>query len=119
VPSSGIAEQDVGADIIAHLRSLAVECFVISGNEGAREGERPQGRLQASQIAVDRERQLAGVVQELLVDARDFRVVVALQQNGGEYGSRDRDRKYEQQQVSPHGDAAYARTNVDQISPRA
>ena len=117
--SSDIAQYDVGTYIITHLGRLAVERFVIAGFEGARQGEGLQGGLQAGEIAIDRERQLTGIVQELLVDARDFRVVVALQQNGGEYGSGDRDRKYEQQQVSPHGDAAYARTNVDQISPRA
>src|SRR5262249_31528012 len=105
--------------IVPYLRSLSVECFVITASQGARKGERLQGGLQTGEIAVDRERQLAGVVQELLVDTRDFGVVVTLQQNGGEYGRRERGREYEQQQVSPHGDAAYARTNVDQISPRA
>ena len=109
----------MGADVVAHLRCLAIERLGIAADEGTREGQRLQGRLQAGEVAIDGERELVGIVQQLLVDTRDLRVVVALQQNGGENGGRDRDREYEQQQVSPHGDAAYARTNVDQNSPRA
>ena len=112
-----VTQHHVSADIVANLGGLTIEALMIADRKGARQGQRLQRRLQAGKVAVDGLRQLMRVVEQVLVDARDFRIVVTLKQNRGEQRPRNCHREHQQQQVPAHGQAAQPRADLDQKRP--
>jgi hypothetical protein len=93
--------QDVDLQDVFEAQRPIVELLGILGIERRRGGEGLQRRLQAGEVAVDHQGQLARVMRQVGFDAADLGMIVAREQDRREGEQRHQEAQHQQHEIGP------------------